>query len=262
MKRWLVPVVFLLVGIVFMLSRLEKAMVFFPTVYPEGNWQPASLPFKDVWFESEDGTKLHGWWIEKQGATINLLYCHGNAGNLSDRVGALETLHRQLAANILIFDYRGYGRSEGTPDGEAIVRDGLAAFAKMQSLGPGQPPYVLGRSLGGAVATRIAAETNPAGLILENTFSSLPDVAKVHYPWLPARLIMRHPLDSAAVIADFKGPLLQSHADRDQIVPYDVGERLFKAASEPKQWFRHTGLGHNDLASQEYFDTLREFVDQ
>jgi hypothetical protein len=241
---------------------LDELLLFFPSKYPHGNWKPEGLAFEDVWFDSDDGTRIHGWYCPCERPRAVLLYAHGNAGNVSHRAPLLARLQQQLRVSVLIFDYRGYGRSEGIATVEGILRDARAARALLaEHAGVHESEIVLmGRSLGGAVAVQLAAEARPRGLILESTFSTLRDVAAVHYPKL-AWLVPADKLDSAAQITRFQGPLLQSHGDADRTIPYDLGQKLFRAAGEPKQFVTIPHGDHNHPQSAEYYEQLDRFLD-
>jgi fermentation-respiration switch protein FrsA (DUF1100 family) len=243
---------------------LERSLIFFPTPYPGGDWQPAGLPFEDAWFEADDGTRLHGWYIPHESPRAVVLYSHGNAGNITHRAAILDVLHNRVGVSVLIFDYRGYGRSEGKPDETGIIADARAArdwLAGQEGIAP-EDVVLMGRSLGGGVAVDLAAKDGARALVLESTFTSLPDVAAHYYPWLPVRRLMQTRLDSVSKIADYHGPLLQSHGDADSIIPYEFGKRLFEAANEPKQFVTLPGRDHNDFQTNGYYETLVEFLDK
>jgi fermentation-respiration switch protein FrsA (DUF1100 family) len=190
-----------------------------------------------------------------------LLYAHGNAGNLSFDAPLLAYIQRELQVSTLIFDYRGYGRSEGSPTVAGVLQDARAARALLADRAGVEETQVvlIGRSLGGAVAVQLAAETSPRGLILESTFSSLADVAAYHYPRL-AWLVPAGKLDSVEQIARYHGPLLQSHGDADRTIPYALGLKLFRAANEPKQFVRIPGGDHNSPQPAGYYRQLDEFL--
>jgi hypothetical protein len=245
-------------------EALEKSLVFVPSPYPNGNWNPAGLAFEDAWFQSADGTQLHGWYVPHDNPRAVILFCHGNAGNVTHRAGTLRALHDWVGASVLVFDYRGYGKSKGTPSEQGVLADARAARAWLaRRAGIDEKQIVLlGRSLGGGVAVDLAAADGARALILESTFTSLPDVAKASYPLLPARLLMRTRLDSASKIGNYRGPLLQSHGDADKLVPYKLGRRLHDAANEPKKFLTFLRAGHNDPPPREYYDILGDFLDE
>jgi len=248
-------------GALVVLMFLEESLIFFPSPYPEGNWRPGGLKFEDVEFAAADGTALHGWYLPHPTPRGVVLFCHGNAGNITHREEILRRLHNITGATVFIFDYRGYGRSQGKPTEAGILADARAAhdwLARRENL-PFERLVLMGESLGGAVAVSLAAEGGARALILESTFTSLPDVAAHHFPWVPVRLLMRTRLDALAKIKDYRGPLLQSHGDQDTIVPYHLGRRLFEAAHEPKQFITFPGGDHNDLRGVEYYEKLAEF---
>jgi hypothetical protein len=258
--RWLLAG-YLLVMVVLMF--LEESLIFFPSRFPEGDWDPPGLPFEDAWFQAADATRLHGWYLPCQAPRAVVLFCHGNAGNVTHRAEIMRMLHDRAGAAVLIFDYRGYGRSVGKPNETGILADARAARAWLVSREkvPQTQIVLMGESLGGAVAVDLAAADGARALVLENTFTSLPDVAAHYYPWLPVRRLMRTRLDSLGTIAAYHGPLLQSHGDADTIIPIEFGRRLFEAAHEPKQFLTLPGLDHNDLHPPSYYDALAAFFD-
>ncbi len=249
--------------VLLLLMFLENKLVFIPSKYPEGDWRPYGLTPEDAWFESSDGVRLHGWYVAHERPLAHVLFCHGNAGNVTHRDDVLRQLHDLVGASVLVFDYRGYGRSSGSPNEKGILADARAARTWLaQRAGIAEERVVLmGESLGGAVAVHLAAERAARGLVLENTFTTLPDVAAAHYPWVPVRLLMRTRLDSLEKIRGYRGPLFQSHGDRDTIVPYELGRRLFEAAEGPKQFYLLSGADHNDPHPRAYYEALRGFLE-
>jgi fermentation-respiration switch protein FrsA (DUF1100 family) len=261
-------VAFLLVGLLaayltmlVLMMWFEESLVFFPIRYPGGNWQPRGLDYEDVWFTAADNVRLHGWYCPNPAASAVVLFAHGNAGNLSHRAEALRMLHK-CGAEVLIFDYRGYGQSEGRPNEAGILQDARAARAWLagRAAVPEKEVVLFGESLGGAVMVDLAACDGARGLILQSTFPSLPEVAARHYPWVPVRLLMRTELNSLAKIDRYQGPVLQSHGDDDRIVPYELGQKLFTAANEPKRFFTIRGGDHNDFPPPEYYAAVKEFL--
>jgi uncharacterized protein len=252
-------IVYLLILVAMMF--MEESLLYFPSKYPDGYWSPPGLAFEDAWFDAADGTHLHGWFVPHDRPRAVILFSHGNAGNISHRADLFEQLHR-LGVAVLAYDYRGYGRSSGSPTETGVLADARAARAWLaKRVGIPQSDIVLmGESLGGAVAVQMAAEAPARGLILENTFSSAPDVAAVHYPWLPVRQLMRTQFNSAAAIGKYHGPLLEVHGDADTIVPISLGRKLFAAANQPKQWVEIAGGDHNDPRTGEFYRALDQFL--
>ena len=174
----------------------------------------------------------------------------------------MKRLRDELGVDVFIFDYRGYGKSEGTPNGKGIVLDGRAAceaFAKLVGI-PTSDILPMGRSLGGAVAVELAVHYGTRAMILESTFTSILDVASYHYPFIPVRLLLRTRLDSEAKMRQFHGHLLQSHGDADEMLPLAMGKRLFTAAAGPKTFITIEGGRHNDPQTPEYYTALDRFI--
>lgn len=240
----------------------EESAIFHPSRYPEGDWdsEPA---YEDAWFTPADGARIHGWYAEAKNPRAVVLFAHGNAGNITHRRWVLELFRDRLGASVLAFDYRGYGRSEGAPNERGILADARAARAWLaKRAGVDERDIVVaGESLGGGVAVDLAAKDGARGLVLMNTFSSLPEVASSHFRLLPARLLMTTRLDSRSKIGDYRGPLLQTHGDADRVVPYALGRRLFDAANEPKRFIAVRGGDHNDPPSREFLGALDRFLD-
>lgn len=233
-----------------------------PARFPSGDWRPAETRFEDCWFVTSDGVRLHGWYARHRAPQAIVLYLHGNAGNLTHRAPLVDLLHDRLRASVLVFDYRGYGRSEGAPMVDGLVLDARAArqyLAKRESVAADEM-ILIGRSLGGAVAVELAANDGARALVLESTFASLREVAAAHYPKWAADLVVPDRLDSAACIGKYEGPLLMSHGDADRTIPYAQGRRLFSLANEPKKFFRIRGGDHNDPQPPAYFQELERFV--
>ncbi|NTV29564.1 MAG: alpha/beta hydrolase [Candidatus Omnitrophica bacterium] len=235
---------------------LEKTALFYPSQDMHASPADAGLAFEDVWFRAEDGVKLHGWFIPGDNARRNMLYFHGNAGNISDRVEKMA-FFRSLGFNVFVFDYRGYGLSEGRPDETGIFRDGRAAFDHIASRADvGRLPTVLyGASVGGAVSIDVASLRRPAALITEATFTNAKDVARIYYPFVPGFMISLK-FESDRKITAISCPKLMLHSRTDEIIPYRLGRRLFEKAAEPKEFLEVRG-GHNDNVFQS-MDMVRE----
>ncbi|MDX1930668.1 MAG: alpha/beta hydrolase [Pirellulaceae bacterium] len=256
---------YLLVCIVLMFlenSLVYPAPKFTADDLAQPNWNARNYGAEDVQFASADGTQLHGWYWQHSNPQGHLLYCHGNGdcvGYLGDYLADLSRRHR---LSVFVFDYRGYGRSEGSPSEVGILQDGVAArnwLAARAAIAP-EEVILMGRSLGGAVCVDLAANSGARGLILQNTFTSLPDAAASIYWFLPVRWLMRNQYRSIDKIERYAGPLLQSHGDRDRIVPFAIGQRLFKAAPGTKRFFTIEGGDHNDPEPDEYSKVLEDFL--
>ena len=197
---------------------------------------------------TDDGERLHGWWIEAAGPPRgHVLFCHGNAGNIASR-GAYARLLSQAGFDVLLFDYRGYGRSSGRPSERGTYRDARAALALLRDR-PGVRPartLYLGESLGAAVALELALEAAPAGLILQSAFTSVRDMAREVLPFVP-RAVVPDAYPSLRLIPDLSAPVLILHGERDDVVPVAHGRALFAAAHGPKRLEVLAGAGHNDL---------------
>jgi uncharacterized protein len=270
LARWVlrparfVAIVYLLVVVCMMF--FEDSLIYFPSKYPDGDWTPPwGLSLEDAWFEATDGTKLHGWYVpcSKARGGQTILFCHGNAGNVTDRADIMAVLHARADASVLVFDYRGYGRSQGKPSEKGILADARAArmwLAKRENIAEADI-VLMGESLGGAVAVDLAAKDGAKGLVLISTFTSLPDVAAYHYAWLPVRWLMQSRLDALGQIKKYKGPLLDMHGQADTIVPFKFGKKLFDAANEPKQLLVLPYHDHNDPPPEQFLEALKAFLD-
>ncbi len=265
---WRIPL--LLAGILGtgMFLGLEKYVIYVPERAIEMTPQSEGMAYEDVWFPASDGLRLHGWLIPAPDARLTLLWFHGNAGNIGHRVDNIKYLHRLLRLNVFIFDYRGYGQSAGTHSDlseEATYRDAEGALAYLR--GRRDLAYTrlvyFGRSLGASIAVEAARHHPPAGLILETPFTSIKDMARVALPFLPLGSLLRTKYDSLSKIREIRVPLLILHGDRDDVVPYEQGRRLFDAANEPKTFYRIRGARHNDtyiVGGQPYFDAWARFL--
>ncbi len=236
-------------------------MVYQPAGPHPDSWQPPELHYEEVNFESANGTHLYGWYCPVEKPRSHVLYCHGNGGNITYLWPELRMMTERLNVSVMAFDYRGYGRSSGTPSEAGLLADARAArhwLAERAKIT--EPEIVLyGRSLGGAVAVDLASKDGTRALILESTFTSLPAVANDDLPLWPG-LLMYSRYNSLKKTGDYNGPLLCSHGDADKIVPFAQGERLFAAANEPKQFVRIKGADHNWEAPEYYIQKLDEFL--
>ena len=224
--------------------------------------EAVGLAFEDVTLETSDGVRVHGWFVPGESERA-LLYFHGNAGNISHRLYSIREWH-DLGLSVFIIDYRGYGRSEGNPTEQGLYRDGAAAWqylAGERGIAP-EDIIVFGRSLGGSVAAWLAARQAPAALIVESSFTSVPDIGQEAYPWLPVRWLSRFKHATRDHVRQVTSPVLVVHSRDDEIIPFHHGEAIFAAASEPKTFLEIRG-GHNDahaVSAALYRDGLQDFL--
>jgi hypothetical protein len=247
------------------LAGCENSIIYHPVKYPEGLWDTSKmpLPVQDVWFKAEDGVKLHGWYVPSDEAVATLLFFHGNAGNITHRLENIFFLHH-LKLNVFIFDYRGFGRSEGAPDEDGIQLDSQAAYdTVLTQPGVSLPSlFIFGRSLGGAFAAYTTSRNPAAGLILESTFTNAVDMADKMVPFIPGWFISSE-LNTLGHVANLKMPKLFIHGPMDTLIPYTMGRELYKGAAQPKEFYSIVGGGHNNtwsVGGKEYFDTIQEFI--
>lgn len=221
------------------------------------------LDYEPVKIATDDGVTLDGWFIPAGQARGVLLFFHGNAGNISHRLDSLR-IFNDLGLAILIFDYRGYGRSNGEPSEQGTYRDAEAAWRYLTDDRriSAQSIVLFGRSLGAAIAAQLATRHAPKALIIESAFTSVPDLASEIYPFLPARTLARFRYHTETLLQSVACPVLIVHSRDDEIIPFAHGRRLYAAALEPKQLLELRG-GHNDgflLSREVYITGLETFI--
>lgn len=270
-------------GLCLILYLLQGRMLYQPVRRLAATPADAGLPFDSLMLPS-GGETIHAWRVPAPPGTARtgtrgpgtVLFCHGNAGNISHRLETLVILHR-LGLETLIFDYQGYGESTGTPSEEATAADARACWDWLVHEAGREPGriVVMGRSLGGAVAAGLVHELHreagasgheppapvPAGLVLESTFTSVPDMGASLYPFLPVRTLARFDYDTLSLLPEVRCPVLVAHSPDDDMVPHDMGRRLLAAAREPKAFLALTG-DHNTgflLAGDAYEQGLARF---
>ena len=231
-------------------NRLQQSQTFVPEKYPTGLWQPESFGInaEDVFFSAADDTSLHAWWMPVRRARGTVLYCHGNSGNITNRIGVFRFLHR-IKLNVLAFDYRGYGRSEGTPTESGVFLDAQAAYDELVgSIGEREERILIfGHSLGGAVAIDCALHRPAAGLVAQSTFTHLRDMARVRFPRMPLHLVTSNHFRSLDKVPRLNLPKLFIHGTADETIPHALGELLYERAADPKEWYSVPHAGHNDV---------------
>jgi fermentation-respiration switch protein FrsA (DUF1100 family) len=259
------------------MALFEESMIFFPEREPVGVWDVNAVArgsrttVEDCFFETSDGVRLHAWWCRPTGddarsdptSEMVLLWFHGNAGNLAQRADQMLAL-AELPAQVFIVDYRGYGRSKGRPSEEGLYRDGRAAWRYVtvdSEVDPGRV-VLFGVSLGGAVAVDLATEVDPAGIIVQSAFTSVPDMAAHHYPFIP-RWLVRTKMDSLGKIGRIHCPILIIHSPVDEVVPFEHGRRLVAAARGDVRFLEVPGAAHNETrlaGGSHYMRALRDFL--
>ncbi len=203
------------------------------------------LAYEDVYFTADDGIRLNGWWVPASSPAGTVLFCHGNAGNISFLMDTVRLYH-DLKLSILVFDYRGFGRSGGKPAEEGTYRDVAAAWnylVRIKKIDPGTIA-VIGRSLGGPIAAWLCQTNTPGALVLESTFTRAADVAKYHYQLAPADLIFGDTYNTSGFLSRVGCPVLVVHSPDDEIIPYELGDKLFKSVKGQKEFLRIQG-SHN-----------------
>lgn len=247
-RRWLVPTVGLLV-ITLMLYRFEHSQVYHPTRDAEYTPDDVGRPAEEVWLKTADGLRLHAWFFAADKGSprtcFAMLFCHGNGGNLTSRPGYYRAI-LETGVNLLTFDYRGYGLSDGEPSEAGTYLDAATAYQWLRARGFA-PEHILawGESLGGGIASQLAATQSIGGLVLQSSFTSIPDIGAEVFPWLPVKLLSRIKYDTHSRLPHLKCPVVVMHSRADMTIRFSHGERNFAAAREPKAFVKLEG-DHND----------------
>lgn len=238
-----------LLVIVVMLYRFEHSQVYHPTRDAEYTPEDVGRSAEEVWLTTADGLRLHAWFFAADKASprarLVMLFCHGNGGNLTSRPGYYRAI-LETGVSLLAFDYRGYGRSDGEPSELGTYADAQAAFQWLRTRGFA-PEHILvwGESLGGGIASHVAATLPVGGLALQSTFTSVPDIGAELFPWLPVRLLSRISYDTHSRLPQIQCPVVILHSRADTTIRFSHGEQNFAAAREPKAFVELEG-DHND----------------
>ncbi len=248
------------------LSASEDSFLYMPA-RPGEAWDPTGrgLAVEDVALEAADGVGLHAWFVPASEARATLLFCHGAGGNLRDQIGRLIRLRDRRFA-VLALDYRGYGRSAGTPSEAGLYLDGEAAFDHLAGRPDVDPGRIIlyGESLGGGVVAELALRRRPAGVVLQSTFTSIPDMAERRFPIPGIRRLVRNRYETADKLPRIEAPVLVVHGSADETIPYEMSRRLYDSAREPKRFHEVAGAGHSDVfevGGDVYLDELAAFAD-
>jgi uncharacterized protein len=267
LARALVLFAYLYLGVVVILLFLENRLLFHHFRAAE-QWQapPSGLPVEDVEMTSGDGSRIHAWWSTPPGWKPEdgaVLFCHGNAGNVSLCGWQMDDWVRRRRQAVLAFDYPGFGKSGGSPSEGGCYAAADAAYDYLtQTLGvPRQRVLLYGESLGGAVATDLASRRPCRALILTSTFTSIPDMAMETYPFLPGRWLVCNQFRSVDKIRSYCGPVFMGHGTSDALVPISQGQRLFAAANDPKEFVTMPGLGH-DAPTADFYVRCMQFLEE
>lgn len=267
-RMLLLALVGLVIGYLLLIAYVyarQGAMLYFPAKEIEATPHNIGLDYQDVTLRTKDGVEISAWYIPADNARGFILFCHGNAGNISHRLDSIKIFHR-LGLGVLIFDYRGYGKSKGSPDEEGTYSDAEAAWDYLVNILRVKPEKIIlfGRSLGSAVAVELALRRQAGAIIMESAFTSVPDLGKKFFPLLPVSLISRYHYESISKVERVEMPKLFIHSPDDEIVPYEQGARLFERARDPKEYLKITG-GHNEgflLSGKIYVDGLDAFISE
>ena len=247
-------------------TQLEKRFVFFPVAELLYTPNDVNLDHEDVRIKTSDGLILQGWFIPgKPGTDITWLWFHGNGGNNGHRISELALAHHRTGVNIFIFDYRGYGESEGSPSEKGTHLDSRAAMEYLASRPDVDKERIvfMGNSLGAALSVELALTQPPMAMILVSPFASVRDMAKLTLPFPPVGWLVRNHYDNVARIRQLNVPLLGLHGDEDALVPISQGRKLYEAANQPKRFQTLDGAAHNnthEVNPDQFWGTINEFL--
>ncbi|MGM0597987.1 MAG: alpha/beta hydrolase [Myxococcota bacterium] len=257
----LAPVLYII--LVVFVYYYQNNLLYYPESGIAATPENYGLDWENIYFETADHIKLNGWFLPGKNSEEVILLSHGNAGNISNRLPLLRLLNT-LGINIFIYDYRGYGRNEGSPGEAGLYLDIEAAFSYLQETKNFKPKQIIlmGRSLGGGVTGHLAARERVKGVILESTFTSVPNLAADLYWFLPVRQLCKNNFATINKVARIKSPLLIIHSREDELIPFEHGQKLFEKATEPKSFLAITG-SHNQgslNSKKEYITALKSFI--
>lgn len=254
-------------GLALLLLIFQARLVFYPETGREIIATPArvGLSYEDILLTTSDGIRLHGWYIPATQPRGTVLFFHGNAGNISDRLDYLQMFYR-LGYSTLIIDYRGYGKSDGVPGEQGSYRDAEAAWRYLTEQRHIRSSRIalFGESLGGAVAAWLAARQKPAALVIASSFTSVPELGQQLYPYFPVKWLSHIRYDTRKALRSVTAPVLIAHSPEDDIIPFEQGRELFAAANPPKQFLELAG-GHNDgfiFMRPAWVGVLGDFLDK
>jgi uncharacterized protein len=266
MLRTLLVTAGMLVLLFLMVEWMRKQSLFYPQRYPAGEWNTEHLAVQpeDVWFETSDGLRLHGWYFSSGLPDAPLIvHFHGNGGNITHRATPAVSLASR-GLDVFLFDYRGYGRSEGSPTEQGLYRDAVAAVEVMQKRARG-PIVVYGESLGGPYAAYAAEKLGACAAVMDSTFPSIRAVTRTVYYPIPMHWLLRPGLRTADHLNDAGKPVLVMHSRTDEVLSFDLGRQLYEALEVPKIFYEsasgyHAGISWSD--GDRYLDAVAAFVEE
>lgn len=234
------------VGLCSVVFLMQKSQIYLPDRNVSATPLDAGMKFDDIHLSVPGGAIIAGWYIPaSQATTATILFCHGNGGDIGDRVGTIRVFH-QMGFNVIIFDYQGYGNSTGQTTEQGTYDDAMSAWNYLINEKKLKPENIsiFGRSLGGAIAVQLAEQVNPKCLVVESSFSSAPDMAARMFPFLPSRTLCKYKYKSSERIKSIHCPVIIAHGKDDNTIPYDFGRKVFDNANEPKYFIELEG-SHN-----------------
>lgn len=246
-----------------MIEALHNTLMFAPNKELVDSPASADVEYEEIYINTPDGEKLHGYYLPyKEKTKKTILYLHGNADNVSSWYTACIEIQKRVPVNALIVDYRGYGKSTGSPTRQGVIVDAISMYKYLTDRGfTSKDISIYGRSIGGAIGLELASKEKVKSIVLQSSFTSVKDIAKDIYPIFPQFIILNDLLNSAELIKKINIPILISHGTNDEIVPVKHSYKLYELANEPKKLILLEGARHNDVASffnEEYFTALKE----
>ncbi|MBT7616819.1 MAG: alpha/beta hydrolase [Calditrichaeota bacterium] len=252
------------IGLCILLVIMEPKLIFFPEKQMSQTPENIGLVYESLMLPSSNGVKIHGWFVPSENAKATIIFCHGNAGNISHRMDSIR-MFNEMGLSVFIFDYQGYGKSEGKPTEKGTYQDAQAAWdylVKDRKTNP-EEIIIFGRSLGGAIAAWLAKENTAGALIVESTFTSIAAVGQRMYPIIPVKLISSIKYNTMKHLKQVRVPVLVVHSPDDELISFKYGQQLFDSANEPKHFLEIKGT-HNDgflMSGENYVDGIKGFLE-
>ncbi len=263
--RWLLLIALAWGLLCVLIGLFQSRFLYFPSRSYGETPADRGLTFEDLTLTTRDGVAIAAWYMPHALARGSVIFLHGNAGNMAGRLDDVQLMHG-MGVNVLLLDYRGFGRSDGRPDEQGTYEDAETAWRYLVETRGQSPEQIVlfGRSLGGAIAIELATRQAPAALIVESTFTSIVDIGRLHYWFLPVRFLVTYKYESVTKVGHITCPKLHFHGRDDWLIPLENGRKLFEAAAQPKTFVESPG-GHGDAGirySPEYGQRLRAFLDE